>query len=178
MDILKGIAAGVVVMVAVGAGETRVRVSRPAPTWWGEIGRLWSSRAWEAGAPSWGRPIVWSAAREAGVPAEVIAAVIHVESRWRADAVSQAGAIGLMQLMPGTASDLGVDPWDPAENVRAGARYLRALLDRFGTIGRALAAYNAGPKRAAAVPAAWPSETRAYVAAVLRRLPEPLRERL
>lgn len=170
MDILKGIAAGVVVMVAVGAGETRARVSRPAPTWWDEIGRLWSSRAWEAGAPPWGRPIVWSAARESGVPAEVIAAVVYVESRWRVGAVSPAGAIGLMQLMPATAAELDVDPWDPGENVIGGARYLRAMLDHFDSTIRALAAYNAGSRRAAGNPAAWPAETRAYAAAVLRRL--------
>ena len=172
MKVLKGIAFGAAVVLTKAAIEdaTRTRVSRQVPRWWRELGHLWPSRAWEAQAPAWARAMVWSAATESGVPAEVIAAVIHVESRWRADAVSKAGAIGLMQLIPRTANMLGVDPRDPIQNARGGARYLRAMLDHFDSTARALAGYNAGPKRAAQPPSTWPSETRSYVASVLQRL--------
>lgn len=175
MNLVKGIAAGVLVALARAAidGETRARVSGPGPWWWQEIGHLWSSRAWETDAPEWGRGMVWGAARAVGVPAEVVAAVIHVESRWWPDAVSPAGAIGLMQLMPATARELGVDPWNPGQNVVGGARYLRAMLDRLGTTAAGLAAYNAGPGRARLPWASWPGETQAYVAAVLGRLERP-----
>lgn len=172
MNLLKGIALGAAFVIAETAvdGETRARVSRLKPRWWRELGHLWPSRAWESQAPIWARAIVWSAASESGVPAEVIAAVIHVESRWRAYAVSAAGAVGLMQLMPSTAAALGVDPRDPGQNARGGARYLRAMLDHFGSTAVALAGYNAGPRRAARPPATWPSETRSYVASVLQRV--------
>jgi len=70
---------------------------------------------------------------------------IEVESAYRPTAVSSAGAIGLGQLMPGTARDLGVDPHDTAQNLDGSARYLLAMLARFGTPELALAAYNAGP---------------------------------
>jgi len=71
------------------------------------------------------------------------------------NARSGAGARGLLQLMPGTARELGLEGSDPAVNVRAGARYLRQLIDRFGEVELALAAYNAGPtavERAGAAP--------------------------
>ena len=70
---------------------------------------------------------------------------IEVESAYRPTAVSSAGAIGLGQLMPGTARDLGVDPHDFTQNLDGSARYLLAMLARFGTPELALAAYNAGP---------------------------------
>lgn len=180
MNLLKGIALGAVVVLTKAAveSETRTRVSRQHPRWWRELGHLWPSRAWESQAPVWARVIVWSAARESGVPAEVLAAVIHVESRWRADALSAAGAVGLMQLMPSTAAALGVDPRDPGQNARGGARYLRAMLDHFGATAQALAGYNAGPRRAARPPSTWPSETRSYVASVLQRLQSIEGERL
>ncbi len=70
---------------------------------------------------------------------------IEVESAYRQDAVSTAGAIGLGQLMPATARDLGVDPRDPLQNLDGSARYLAMMLDTFGDPRLALAAYNAGP---------------------------------
>ena len=94
------------------------------------------------------------------------------ESRWNPQAVSPKGAIGLAQLMPATARDLGVNPADPVANLTGGARYLRYLLDTFdGDVEKALAAYNAGPGRvrsAGGVPAI--AETRNYVASIVRRI--------
>jgi soluble lytic murein transglycosylase len=85
-------------------------------------------------------------AREHGVSPALVKAVIAAESRFDTDAVSRKGAQGLMQLMPTTASKLGVaDPFSADQNVRGGVRYLREMLDRYGDMGRALAAYNAGP---------------------------------
>jgi soluble lytic murein transglycosylase-like protein len=102
----------------------------------------------------------------------LILAVIEVESAFQARAVSRAGAIGPMQLMPGTARRYGVDPWDPQANVDGGARYLRDLVRMFGgDVRLALAAYNAGEsnvvKAGYRVPAF--EETRRYVPSVLAR---------
>lgn len=92
--------------------------------------------------------LIVAAACDAGVPVRLFDALISQESRYRPFARSHAGAMGLSQLMPGTARYLGVrDPWNPEESLRAGARYLRQQLDRFGSWELALAAYNAGPGR-------------------------------
>ena len=102
----------------------------------------------------------------------LIEALVWQESRWRADAVSPAGARGLAQLMPGTAREMGVDPDDPFANLEGGARYLREQIDRFGgNLEKALAAYNAGPGRviqAGGIPRI--RETQTYVAAIMGRL--------
>lgn len=92
-------------------------------------------------------PIIRSAAEKNGIAPELIRAVVRAESAGRHDAVSPAGAKGLMQLMDGTAAGLGVrNPFDPQQNIEGGAQYLRQMLDTFGgNTELALAAYNAGP---------------------------------
>jgi len=87
-----------------------------------------------------------NAALKTGLDPDLIRSVIRVESSFRTNAVSGCGAMGLMQLMPGTAKEMGVkDPFDPYQNVLGGAKYLKKQLDRFGDIRLALAAYNRGP---------------------------------
>lgn len=118
-------------------------------------------------------PNLWTltlqAASQQGLEVELLGAVVWAESRYCADAVSPKGALGLGQLMPETALELGVDATDPAQNLAGSARYLREQWDRFGNVTLALAAYNAGPgtvKRYGGVPPY--AETQAYVAKVLR----------
>jgi soluble lytic murein transglycosylase-like protein len=87
-----------------------------------------------------------AAADKYGLPRELVRSVMLAESGLAPGAISPKGAIGLMQLMPGTAQVLGADPYDPAQNVDAGARYLRDLLEKYNYgLRHALAAYNAGP---------------------------------
>ena len=82
-------------------------------------------------APRTARELADAAADKYGLPRLLVRSVMAAESGFQPDAVSPKGAIGLMQLMPGTAQDLGVDPRDPAQNVDAGVRYLNDLLDRY-----------------------------------------------
>ena len=112
------------------------------------------------------------AAQRYQLPESLVRAVIHTESNYYPHAVSRAGAMGLMQLMPKTASKLGVgDAFDPRQNVYGGCRYLRLLANRYGgDMVLVLAAYNAGAgnvEKYAGVPPF--EETRAYVRSVLRR---------
>jgi soluble lytic murein transglycosylase-like protein len=86
-----------------------------------------------------------AAADKHGIPQDLFLRLVHQESRWNAQIVSHAGAIGLAQLMPGTAAQLRVDPRIPAQNLEGGARYLKQQYKEFGTWRLALAAYNAGP---------------------------------
>lgn len=115
----------------------------------------------------WVQPIVQAAGR-AGVDPRLLAAVVWAESDFDPDAVSRSGAIGLSQLMPGTASRLGVDPRDPEQNLEGGARYLGLQLKTFGRPDLAVAAYKTGPGKvegARGIPAT--RRTRAYVTEVL-----------
>lgn len=116
----------------------------------------------------WLEPIIANASRRYGVEIGLIKAVIKAESNFNPNAVSHAGARGLMQLMPGTARALGVsDSFDPEQNVMAGARFLRDLLDRYnGNVDSALAAYNWGPGNVDKRPDRMPRETREYLARV------------
>lgn len=105
------------------------------------------------------------------IDSDFINSVIHAESDFNPHAVSRKGAQGLMQLMPGTASKLGVEnPFDPSANVDGGTRYLRELLDYYhGDMAKTLAAYNAGPNRVARYHGVPPyRETHAYVSRIIR----------
>lgn len=141
------------------------RAAAPSPPW--------ASARVEAFAP-----VIAEAAARFGLPATWIAAVLRAESAGDARAVSSAGAMGLMQLMPATWQalrlrlGLGDDPFDPRDNILAGAAYLRELYDRYGP-GGFLAAYNAGPGRYEAHlrgVRGLPAETRAYLANLAPRL--------
>ena len=115
---------------------------------------------------------VTEAATKYGVDPILVRAVAWQESRFRGSAVSPKGAIGVMQLMPDTASWLGVNPYDPRDNIFGGVAYLSTLLDRFGgDVRLALAAYNAGPEavtRHRGIPPY--RETQNYVKAISERL--------
>ncbi len=119
--------------------------------------------------------LVDNAARKYGLPPAFVRAVVAVESGYRADAVSPKGAIGLMQLMPATARELGADPNIPEQNVDAGARYLRDLLVKYDNHAyHALAAYNAGPGAVDKYHGVPPyRETQNYILSVLRKWQEP-----
>lgn len=109
-----------------------------------------------------------------GLPGSLLRAVAIAESGLQQDAVSAKGAIGIMQLMPGTAAELGVNPHSPQENVMGGARYLRTMLERYAgdeeQLVKALAAYNAGPGRVEEYGGLPPfAETNAYIARVLEK---------
>lgn len=119
-------------------------------------------------------PQAWAmtqvAAAANGLEPELLAALVWQESRYCADAVSPKGAVGLGQLMPDTARELGVDARDPAANLDGAARYLVAQWDTFGRWGLALAAYNAGPEAVAKWGDIPPfKETQAFVPAVLEQ---------
>jgi hypothetical protein len=113
-------------------------------------------------------PMVYRAACEVGLPVGLFDAMIMQESRYRPTAISPKGAIGLAQLMPGTASQLGVDAYSLLDNLRGGARYLKSHVTKFGRYDLGLAAYNAGPGRVQrnwAVPRI--AETQGYVRAIM-----------
>jgi hypothetical protein len=116
-------------------------------------------------------PHVMAAEAKYALPVGLLDAVIFAESRYNPLAISNAGAVGLGQLMPRTAREVGVqNRFDPLQNLDGAARYLRSMLDRFGMVHLALAAYNAGPRaveRAGGIPQNL--ETPAYVREVLLR---------
>lgn len=114
--------------------------------------------------------VVDSASAAYHLDPDLVNSVIHAESGFNSRAVSPKGARGLMQLMPGTANQLGVnDAFDPQANVTGGSRYLRELLERYNfDLVKALAAYNAGPERVEQYRGVPPfRETRAYVARIV-----------
>lgn len=91
--------------------------------------------------------MIQAAAEKFGVDPRLLSAVAETESGGNQDAVSAAGAIGVMQLMPDTAAGLGVNPYDKQQNIEGGAKYIRQMLDTFGgDVQKAVAAYNAGPQ--------------------------------
>ena len=109
-----------------------------------------------------------AAARKHGVPEELFLRLIQQESGWNNGAVSNKGARGLAQLMPGTAAALGVDASVPEQNLNGGARYLKMMYDKFGSWRLALAAYNAGPQAVEKYNGIPPfTETKNYVVAIL-----------
>jgi soluble lytic murein transglycosylase-like protein len=119
-------------------------------------------------------PLIRAAAARSGLNPVLIKAVIRQESGFKPCVISEKGAMGLMQVMPETAQALGTkDPFDPAENIDAGTRYLKQMLTRFkGDIRLALAAYNAGPEKVDGPKPAVPdiAETRDYVEAITAAL--------
>ncbi len=123
-------------------------------------------------------PIIKLHAARHGIRADLVRAVVQVESAFNPSAVSPKGAMGLMQLMPATAQELGVgNPFNPEENIRGGVTYLRRLLDRYDNKEElALAAYNAGPgavdKYGETIPPY--RETRSYVSKITR-LVQPMK---
>lgn len=124
---------------------------------------IWSPPA--AAAPY----LKWFQAAEAvyDLPPGLLARVAQQESSYRANARSKAGALGLMQFMPATAAELGIDPLDPRSSIYGAALYLRQLYARFGTWRLALAAYNWGQGNLSRLGiAAAPAETSLYVAAI------------
>ena len=110
-----------------------------------------------------------SASDKSGVPLSLLVAVAQEESNFEPNAVSHAGALGLLQVLPSTAQELEIDTSTPDANVLAGARYLRRMLDRFTSLDLALAAYNAGPTAVEKAGGPPTDETRAYVANVTAR---------
>jgi len=109
------------------------------------------------------------AARDTGLQLSMLVAVAQVESEFKPDARSVAGAMGLMQVVPTTAEELNLDVDRPATNVLAGARYLKQMLERFARVDLALAAYNAGPTIVERLGRAPSLESVSYVSNVQQR---------
>jgi soluble lytic murein transglycosylase-like protein len=121
--------------------------------------------------------LLTSAANQYNVPPDLAIAVAQQESGGNPAAVSPAGAQGVMQLMPDTAASLGVtDPFDPAQNIDGGVRYLSQLLAQFGGNAQlALAAYNWGPGNVSANGFSnWPAETSNYVSSIMNQIGDAL----
>lgn len=149
--------AGPTVFTADGGRAIVSSAARPAPATAGPVGGL-----------------IALAALRHGVDPRLAAEVAWQESRFQQASVSPKGARGVMQLMPATARDLGVDPDDLHGNIDGGVGYLALQLRRFGDVGLALAAYNAGPEAVVRYGGIPPfQETRAYVRAILSRLGPP-----
>lgn len=149
------------------AANSRASIAAPSASAKSEFGKSGPSKS--APAPPLNE-VVNIASAAYHLDPDLVNSVIHAESGFNAHAVSPKGARGLMQLMPGTASQLGVnDSFDPQANVTGGSRYLRELLERYDfDLVKALAAYNAGPDRVEQYRGVPPfRETRAYVARIV-----------
>jgi len=163
MLLLVATAAGVLAGVAPkapAASSSSLRAATPA------AGAAASAAVVSCPIPKKFRSAFDTAAADAGIPLAMLLAVATVESNLRPDASSSAGAHGLLQVLPSTAAELELDTYHLGENVLAGARYLRMMLDRFESTDLALAAYNAGPTAVEARGATPNAETVAYVANV------------
>ena len=130
-------------LLAVVAESTRLESSNAKPPARRTVAALVISASCPVPRPF--RTAFARASAQTGVPLSLLVATAYEESHMNPNAQSRAGASGLLQLMPATARELRLDGTDPATNVLAGARYLRELIDRFGSRDLALAAYNAGP---------------------------------
>lgn len=98
-----------------------------------------------SGTPTWAQPLITAAATKYGIPTAILSALLKQESGFQPNVVSSAGAQGIAQFMPGTASSYGINPFDPRQAIDAAGKYLRSSLNTFGgDISKALASYNAG----------------------------------
>ena len=143
-------------MRAAGLGANRPpTISTASISGWrgARAARRAARRAIHAG-PDGYDPIIERYARAHGVEPAIVRAIIDAESAYDPRAMSRAGAIGLMQLMPTTALELGVNPYVPEQNIEGGIRYFASLLRTFGRLDLALVAYNGGPGYARATRAA------------------------
>ncbi len=136
VTVVSGVIAGLVGSATAGKTISSVRRLSAPP-------RIVESR--RCPIPARFRSAFVTAAQDTRLPLALIVAVAKVESQLQPNARSAAGAHGLLQILPSTAADLHLDPYDPSSNVLAGARYLREMLDQFQSTDLALAAYNAGP---------------------------------
>lgn len=165
-------AADVIEIAPDGAAVTYASPAVFTPASVAPIGRLGPATHRRPGHPVDLGKVISDAALRHQLSADLVTEVAWQESRFRQSAVSPRDAVGVMQLMPGTARDLGVDRYDVTQNVHGGAAYLRRMMDRYGgDVRLTLAAYNAGPgavDRYRGVPPF--RETRDYVAAILSRL--------
>ncbi len=151
--------------VAVSAA-TSVRPIAPTPASTVTAGD-WATRLPAAGQP-WASTIEAAAERN-GLDPAYLAAAIWSESSFQPQVVSSAGAIGMGQLMPATAEYLGVDPWDPAQNIDGSARYYKNLIDRFGSVELGTAAYMSGPGAVAKAGGIPTERSQQYVDRILGR---------
>jgi soluble lytic murein transglycosylase-like protein len=147
-------------LLALVAESTRVEASGASPSQ-RRVARAMLDRA--CPVPAAFRAAFADAAATTGLPLQLLVATAYQESRMDPQAQSRVGARGLLQLMPATARELRLAGDDPRANVLAGARYLRQMLDRFGKVDLALAAYNAGPGAVERAGAAPTLETLRYV---------------